>query len=297
MATASNAQLRQIAKKAEREVKSLAGQSIVIMTKDVVKGAGERALMAEANIQYDFIDATGKLFRSRPLGRVNEELGRMMRQAVIDEFNGIREGKSEGRRTTGPYRIGTGRRIGGAALLGALSDAQTVGVSGVDGIIPYVPSRLTAAAAFWRRLNFGTTDEEGYEIKHKDKPPNRERYAYKGTKSFISGSLKIHKEKSSYKPMMSGAFYDQKNVRQPFENRRPSSNDLFYPNKKGTEDSFPYRGNVAWLFLNVAYGVFALNAPDMYYDLYMSEIDKARRSASDKGKPFVFNKNIIIKGI
>lgn len=167
MATQSNAQIRQIARKAQREVKSLAGESIVIMTQDVVKGAAERALMAEANIQYDFIDATGKLFRSRPLGRVNEELGRMMRNAVIDEFNGIREGKSAGRRTTGPYRIGTGRRIGGAALLAALSDAQTIGVSGVDGIIPYVPSRLTVAAAFWRRLNFGTADEEGYAIKHK----------------------------------------------------------------------------------------------------------------------------------
>lgn len=280
---------RLIRQKGITEARQFGVGTLAISAVAVLKATAESLIGAEANQMIEFANLTQSVYRSRPMGRANAELGRLMRLAVVKEFEDRLKSDAPGRRTSGPYRIGEGR-IGSAALLTALGNAETIGVSGSDGIIPFVPSKLNAAAEFWQRLNFGTGNKDGHKM---DVPTNSHRYTYDTKDGFLAGSVKIPQLKSSYKPVFKNgaSFFPNgtdpahltRTARLPFESKERSS-DILHPFHRGKNK--PYKGNVAWQFLNAAYGVFAFNAPGLYRAVFEEETKKARKKATHKNGPF-----------
>ncbi len=81
----------------------------------------------------------------------NQNIADEMRQAVVDRYDAE---DSEHPRNAPEYRV-AGKRIGGNALRAALAGPATA-IGGYDGISFINTSLLQEAAAFWRRLNFGS---------------------------------------------------------------------------------------------------------------------------------------------
>ena len=140
-------------------------EALYLTTSGFIRLAAQKATYDASAGLLAYVDILDTVYRSRPFASANIRIGELMRSDVSREFERQLSSSADGRRTSGPYRIGHGR-IGSAALLSALSDPETIGIAGPKGIVIADTSKLDHAAKFWRRLNYGTksTVGEGFQM-------------------------------------------------------------------------------------------------------------------------------------
>ena len=260
------------ARLAKSGIGSEALDALRIVSVDFIRTIGKEIGGDAGRALIDYSAELSKIYRSRPFARANKAIGDRMRSDVLAEYEKQRSSASPGRRRATYLRPG---RIGGDALAQALSRDDVIGVAGPRDILIADVDKLNTYAKYWRRLNYGTDSSEGqgYRMSTTGK---KGAIALSG--KFITGSMQIPNLKSNFQPVMPLGLWVNRSGKLVAWESKPRSSDRFIPTSK--HDFIESKGNVAWLFLNVAYNTFEANAPSIYEDAIVEQIKRISRSSS-----------------